>query len=170
MTTNLELNIAFHHGKCAGAIKMLPLGEWSNEKHRLEFKHAGLDCLMSRSSEMLFWCGYVAVKPDHPLFEKHYDDEKAQNIEAHGGLTYAGACGTVICHKTEDPEDKAWWFGFDCAHCYDFMPATYALSMWYEGKNLDRAQTEHYWTQAEVMEETKKLAEQLRDIGVKDKV
>lgn len=89
---------------------------WINEPDREEFKHLGFDCLLNRNM-MGAWCGYTAVKPDHPYYGKGYDDVE---IEVHGGLTYAHECQGEVCHEAED--DKAWWFGFDCAHAYDLVP------------------------------------------------
>lgn len=78
--------------------------------------------------EMGHRCGYVEVKKDSFLFNKEYsyysfnlDDiskemieniekyEAINNIEVHGGLTYAG---NLL-------NDNSYWFGFDCAHCDD---------------------------------------------------
>lgn len=94
-------------------------GPWQNEPDRLEFEHAGLPCLMVRSS-LGNWCGYAAVPPGHPFHGQHYDKP---DVEAHGGLTYGGACAGSICHvpKPGEPDD-VWWFGFDCAHAYDVVP------------------------------------------------
>ncbi len=39
-------------------------------------------------------------------------------VDVHGGLTYAGA---GIAEFNEDPD--LWYFGFDCAHSGDRMPA-----------------------------------------------
>jgi hypothetical protein len=114
---------------CEETKKGLPRGPWMDEEHRMEFKHAGLDCLLSRNPEMFNWCGYVGVPKDHPLFGKTYDDvyewtkKTDLEIDVHGGLTYSDQCQGKICHMTEDPGDKVWWFGFDCAHAYDLVPS-----------------------------------------------
>lgn len=47
-----------------------------------------------------------------------------------GGLTYSDACqedrpeAVAVCHVPEPgrPADL-WWFGFDCAHAFDIVPA-----------------------------------------------
>lgn len=45
-------------------------------------------------------------------------------IEVHGGLTYSDKCTGKICHVPEPGEsDDVWWFGFDCAHAGDYLPA-----------------------------------------------
>jgi hypothetical protein len=66
------------------------------------------------------WCGYVAVPPGHPAHGKHYDNV---DVDAHGGLTFSGACEGQICHvpKPGEPDD-VWWLGFDCAHGGDVVP------------------------------------------------
>ena len=51
------------------------------------------------------------------------------DIDAHGGLTFSSFCAEdekehAICHLPAPGEaDKVWWFGFDCAHAGDLMPA-----------------------------------------------
>ena len=57
------------------------------------------------------------------------EPDKKQWLD-NGGLTFAGACETQanvetgICHTVEENEnDNIWWFGFDCAHGGDHMPA-----------------------------------------------
>ena len=97
-------------------------------------------------------CGYVGVPRTHPAHGKPYsitsyreelhDPAKPQlcaainSISAHGGLTYANACQSGgdesegICHVPAPGEpDDVWWFGFDCAHCFDLMPGLQALCL-----------------------------------------
>jgi len=67
-------------------------------------------------------------------------------LDVHGGLTYAED------HKPHQKPDGLWWFGFDCAHLGDFMPAyddQYGIP---EGT---------YRTAEYVKKECEKLAEQL---------
>ena len=59
-----------------------------------------------------FHCGYVGVDTDHPVFGKDYDDELLDNIEVHGGLTYAG-------DVPQTSKSRFWAFGYDCAHVGD---------------------------------------------------
>lgn len=95
-------------------------GPWDDEPDRVEWRYAGLPCLMVRASTSGAWCGYVAVPPGHQWHGKHYDDVDAH---AHGGLTYAGGCDGRICHAPEPGEpDAVWWLGFDCAHAGDCLP------------------------------------------------
>jgi hypothetical protein len=55
-------------------------------------------------------------------------DEIDGDISVHGGLTYADRCQGDICHVPAPGEpDDVWWFGFDCAHCWDVSPGTDAL-------------------------------------------
>jgi hypothetical protein len=99
-----------------------PLGAWDSEPDRFEWYDEATDmpCLAKRN-HMGAWCGYVAVNPDHALHSKGYDDV---DVEVHGGLTYASECAGSICHVPRPGEpDNVWWFGFDCAHGGDYMPA-----------------------------------------------
>jgi hypothetical protein len=83
------------------------------------------------------------------------------DIEVHGGLTFAHGCGhgddpaKGICHISAEGEpDHVWWFGFDCAHAWDLCP----------GYERDRPWTEDsvYRDQRYVEGEVRKLARQLK--------
>lgn len=66
------------------------------------------------------------------LYESDLDTEEGVDVGAlfsvHGGLTFARHCAEGepdhgICHRPEPGEpDHVWWFGFDCAHCDDYVP------------------------------------------------
>jgi hypothetical protein len=107
-------------------------GPWKNEPDKAQWiGEAGLDCLIVRGPSGAL-CGYVGVPPEHPLYEKCYQDIKAANgdyFDVHGGLTFADACQPTedpsknICHLEETAANKkVWWFGFDCAHSGDTCP------------------------------------------------
>lgn len=101
-------------------------GPWDGEPDRVQWTDAAtsLPCL-ARRTPCGFWCGYVAVPPGHPLHGADYDVPTA---DVHGGITFADRCeddpsGFGICHVPAPGEpDDVWWFGFDCAHGYDFQP------------------------------------------------
>ena len=121
-------------------------GPWQDEPDKMQWADpaTGLPCLIVRGPVGAL-CGYVGVAPDHPAHGKNYDhwsygadgepsalepiEEAINGLQAHGGLTFAGACGhgddpaRGICHIPGDGEpDTVWWFGFDCAHCGDLSP------------------------------------------------
>lgn len=105
-----------------------PDGLWKSEPDKIQWQDAatGLPCLAKRNFYGA-WCGYVGVDANHPLYGQHYDVPK---VEVHGRLTYADSCQTdlpkekAICHVPSEGEtDDIWWFGFDCVHSTDFMPA-----------------------------------------------
>lgn len=98
----------------------LPPGPWTDEPNRVEFEHKGVPCLMVRQPGGWHWCGYAAVPPGHPWHGKGYDGVE---VDIHGGLTFADACGGLVCHVPKPGEpDNVWWFGFDCAHFDDLRP------------------------------------------------
>lgn len=106
----------------------LPEGPWQSEPDKVQWLDAvtGLPCLIVRGN-LGSLCGYAGVYPGHPLHGKDYDDLE---VEVHGGLTFADVCregkdeGSGICHIPEPgTPEHVWWFGFDCAHCFDFIPA-----------------------------------------------
>jgi len=98
-----------------------PRGEWDHEPDKLNWidERTGMACMIVRNS-MGALCGYVAVERGHPYYEKDYSHV---DVECHGGLTYADKCRGHICHVPEPGKpDDVWWFGFDCAHSWDFVP------------------------------------------------
>lgn len=95
-------------------------GPWLHEPDRVDFQHAGLPCLLLRNHHGV-WCGYAAVPPGHPLHGTVHDHV---DVDVHGGLTYSDRCLGPICHVPApgEPAD-VWWFGFDTAHAFDYVPA-----------------------------------------------
>lgn len=106
-----------------------PSGPWDGEPDKAQWRDesTGMPCLAVRNRRYGNWCGYVGVAPDHPLYGKGYDE--AGYFEVHGGLTFADKCQPTedesqgICHVPGIGEpDHVWWFGFDCAHAWDYSP------------------------------------------------
>lgn len=94
--------------------------------------------------------GYVAIPPEHPLYEKPYDDAYEAGIEVHGGPTFSASMSKILrgfdlgCVEWLDgeiPEDY-WVFGFDTIH---------------GGDTLD------FWSRERCIEETKRLKEQFEN-------
>lgn len=98
-------------------------GPWDDEPDKIQWtdQTTGLPCLIVRGPHGSL-CGYVGVPKWHPWHGADYD---TPNVDVHGGLTFARACGhgdeaTGICHVPAPGEpDDVWWFGFDCAHAGD---------------------------------------------------
>ena len=95
----------------------------AREGDRRPFASSGLRCLVRRNREMGNLCGYVGVPKgsvlygvdyDQPLcgHKSHMNHTLVSMVPAHGGLTWAG----------KFRKDGPWYFGFDCAHYYDFVP------------------------------------------------
>lgn len=128
-----------------------PRGEWSDEPDRVEWRAAGFAALIVRGPSGAL-CGYVGVASGHPW---HGVDYEIVDADAHGGLTYSKHCAGKICHVPQPGEaDAVWWLGFDCAHCYDLMPA------------YDRYLGGEYRSLAYVRREVEKLARQAHDAAV----
>ncbi len=111
---------------------------------------------------MGFLCGYVSVEKSHPLYEKDFlDDEFDFYTDVHGGLTFSKKCdGDVdkgICHLTND-DDSAWWFGFDCAHAWDYSPALETYTERWDGETY---RDMHYVTL-----NVESLAKQLKEMEI----
>lgn len=56
-----------------------------------------------------WFCGYVEVPEDHPLFGLEYSDPEFPDFEVHGGITF-----TDFLHETD-----TYCIGFDCNHYLD---------------------------------------------------
>jgi hypothetical protein len=121
---------------------------------------------MQRVTRSGHWCGYVAVPPGHPCHGCGYDAAVVEEVEVHGGLTYAARCSGTICHVPKPgTSDDVWWFGFDCAHVLDLVPAHRALDRFLDRTRPDRISHDVYRDQAYVEAETRRLAEQLADVS-----
>ena len=100
---------------------------WAGEPDKAQWvdEATDLDCLIVRN-RIGALCGYVGMPPGHPLHGQSHSNLEALDIDVHGGLTYAGPCQEDgdVCHVPElgRPVD-VWWFGFDCAHAWDVVPA-----------------------------------------------
>jgi len=110
-------------------------GPWQNEPDRKEWRDeaTGLPCLIVRHPLMGQLCGYVAVPPGHPWHGVKCNDDRLDNVRAHGGLTFSAACDEdgLVCHVPQagEPAD-VWWLGFDCGHAWDLIPGIEAMGSW----------------------------------------
>lgn len=126
-----------------------------------EWKAFGLSCAVVQAREASYRCGYVRVPPNHPMFGKYYDDV---DVSVHGGLTFA-----KIEPCTEHEDGQGYWFGFDCGHSEDALidpnvnldEVSSQTRKLIEIHNQFTFRDKHFWTEAEVIAETEKLAEQL---------
>jgi hypothetical protein len=151
-------------------LRMALPGEWIDELDRLEFVHAGFQCLLVRNPTLFHWCGYVGIPPGHPHFGKDYDDIDDTVLEVHGGVTYADSCRGAVCHIPKlGEEENLFWIGFDCAHAGDLVPGMnmnlseiHKLMPETLTNNVVDIKAERYRSQYWVIEETKELAEQLK--------
>ena len=119
---------------------------WEKEPNYEDFTHAGYPCKIMRIPDLLHLCGYVGIPKDHPYYGK--DDYDLEGLlDVHGGVSFAAA-------PIEDEKHKdLWWIGFDCAHAGDLWPGRSNLG--FPGST--------YKDINYVREETKKLAEQLKE-------
>ena len=110
----------------------------------------GYECIMLRSEEQGYLSGYVGVQTGHPMHGFHHNAiPEDLGVEVHGGLSYSAMCkvdvqgdtsiareARRICHTVipakaastyatayRVQDRHAWWFGFDCNHLFDIIPA-----------------------------------------------
>lgn len=86
-----------------------------------------------------YFNGYVIVQPEHPFYEKNYDEINdlldKKGIYIHGGLTFSDG-NKNFCPELSKDHSNYWVFGFDTRHAGD---------------------TAEYWTEERTWEETNKL-------------
>jgi hypothetical protein len=141
-------------------------GPWDAEPDKCQWTDpaTGLICIAVRSHLLGNWCGYVGLPDSHHFHGKGYDD---LDVEVHGGLTFAGKCDGDpehgICHVPEPgQQDHLYWFGFDCGHCFDVVPAM-------DARYRDLMENDLYGPRATyrdlayVKAETESLARQLKE-------
>jgi len=101
-------------------------GEWDTEPDSIEWTDPdhGYRCVMRRN-DMGAWCGYVAVNSSHPAHGMNAADV-GDELACHWGVTWSGLDAPWSNVETDGVNDL-WWFGFDCAHAYDYVPSLGAL-------------------------------------------
>ncbi len=141
-------------------------GPWQDEPDKVVWvdEKTGLDCMARRVFPMGHFCGYVGVPQGHRLF-----GERGGDLSAHGGITSTGLCAkgadevTGLCHKPlPGRPEKVWWFGFDCAHCFDIMPGMGAMLGGIE-RVFKISEDSEYRTLDYVKEQCRDLARQIAD-------
>ena len=119
-------------------------GPWKSEPDKKQWTDpdTGLWCLVMRGP-MGDLCGYVGVPATHPFSGVGYSSKAPEMdcgdmchkdgdyhcectpgwiIEVHGGLTFSGSW---IEEVSSDIPFTTHWFGFDCGHGGDYLPALY---------------------------------------------
>lgn len=143
-------------------------GPWMDEPDKVSWvdEATGLPCLAVRHPEYGQWCGYVGVRPGHPLHRVSYG-EITRDIDVHGGLTYSAGCDHrhamigSVCHTPAPGErDDVWWLGFDCIHAFDLAPGMRAKLREYALPDIPGFFVE-YKTLGYVRNQTTELARQL---------
>lgn len=78
-------------------------------------QYRGYDWLVT-FNDMGFRCGYVAIAPDHPLYDRDmYEQEEI--LAVHGGVTFYQQSHIAEQFLGHACQDK--WIGFDAGHCND---------------------------------------------------
>ncbi|NIJ16281.1 hypothetical protein [Sphingobium vermicomposti] len=172
-----------------GARAGLSNGPWLGEADKIAWRDpvTGYDCIMMRDRDEGFLSGYVGVPMRHPLYG--YDHKALPaglGIQVHGGLSYSATCeegptperrimyeARRICHvavrqfpirngSDHHVDDHAWWFGFECNHLYDLVPADLSRNL----NHFLSAETGGKYRDATyVCTEVQNLAAQLRAIA-----
>lgn len=164
-----------------------------------DFEHNGHRCVVI-FTDMGHRCGYVSVNESSPLWNKDYndylpinksdleeekidkrgimplfmsafDEDERVRIDAyfnvHGGITFSsGGNGSKY-----PVESDLYWFGFDCAHCFDRIDADKLREYFPDGKFTEsRIRDALYFEDSEirtldyVTQECMNLADQIAEV------
>ena len=163
------------------------------------FEYKGHRCVVI-FTDMGHRCGYVSVNENSPLFCKDYsdylpikkseldgeeigkrgiipllmsacdNDERIQidsYFDIHGGITYSGGGK----NSKYPVESDLYWFGFDCAHCYDRIDFNKLIEYFPDGKFTEsRIKNALYFEDSEIRtlkyveQECKNLADQIENV------
>ncbi len=137
-------------------------GPWQTEPDRVDWVAHGMACMALRHHTLGHWCGYVGVPNSHPAYGK---PAEVEDLQFHGGLTYASKCQGVICQvPAPGMPDDVWWLGGDFAHAWDLAPGLRAQS-----RSVGMPERESEWVYRDlpyVKAEVESLAEQLAALAV----
>ncbi len=119
-------------------------GPWQAEAEKIAWTDpmTGYGCIIRRSPDGGYLCGYVAVPPGHPLYERWHRTLVGWNLRVYNALDYSAHCARNepesrnICHvvvrldtsrqrifeNAAAAHDDAWWFGFSCNGESDLVP------------------------------------------------
>ena len=93
-------------------------GPWTDEPDFLEWSDetTGVPCRIVRHSIKGYLCGYVGVREDSRWFKQDFlTDCDALHDAAYSCISFSGFMrGDIV---------RVWWFGFDCGHLNDIIPA-----------------------------------------------
>lgn len=97
-------------------------GPWDDEPDEISWidSHSGFRCVVRRN-DLGALCGYVAVGPDHPA-HGFRNTNAEDRLQCHWGITYSN-CAAPWEDIDPDAVSGLWWFGFDCVHSNDLVPA-----------------------------------------------
>lgn len=110
-------------------------------------------------------------KPSIEQFPRGYAAESWKNdghlVDDYDAWKADQEC-TSICHKVEPGEDdRVWWLGFDCCHCYDLSPGLEAKMKQIMPDRPDKPDGPYkgvYRDLAYVQDQCRSLASQLKGI------
>lgn len=158
-----------------------PKGPWDIEPDREQWQTSvGFVGIIVRN-RLGALCGYVGVPEGHQAHgrswessdsyergedgEIDYDRRKpnpVDDLNVHGGITYAEPCQGNVCHVPAPGElEHLWWLGFDCSHSGDASPG-----MMKHGLHLGHFGGSIYRDMGYVRREVERLAQQLADMAM----
>jgi hypothetical protein len=136
------------------ALLAMEAKPWENEPDQVEWidRSTGYPCLVCRN-RLEAYCGYVFIPKTHPAYGV---DSNNLNLDAHGGITLEQPADEYFSGSVTSFDVRGMWvFGFDCAHCFDIIPA-HAHWLGVGGKYRDLAY---------VTAEVGSLAKQLQEVA-----
>lgn len=125
----------------------LPEGAWSQEPDKVVWidEVTKLDCMLLRN-DLGTWCGYVGVPETHPYFGL---DCKRVEFAFEREIDFSSTCKVgasedekVVCHCRTYEHGETWWFGFNLASCWDYIPIlTHQVATTQDYRDINYART-----------------------------
>ncbi len=126
-----------------------PPGIWHQEPDEAVFESSGYSCLIWRTPDTGYLCGYVRIPLTHPKAKSPILDP---DLNVHGCTTLSEEWA-----PGHNAEEEFWWIGFDCNHLHDLVPNP--------GLTLFEEEWDSYRNFVFVRQETTNLASQLKRIA-----
>ena len=128
---------------------------WENEPDYRKWidRDTGYHCAIVRNTSIGHLCGYVRIPRNHSWHGKKYFHLP---IECDGGLTFSGHP-----HRATGGLLRGHWFGFDCAHAWDYSPQFEITLKKHHRHSF--GDPKNYRDFAYVTAEVERLARQLKD-------
>lgn len=90
--------------------------KWEQEPDFVDLLFGEYHFVIYRHPYLRHLNGYVGITKNHPYYGKDMYSKEISELKVHGGITFSNK---RIC---EGFKESFWYFGFDTAHIFDYIP------------------------------------------------